>query len=84
MRSGSHGDRRQLAELLGLAERALQRRRRDGGSATHRMQLAARIIAVLRHGWTDQGVVAWYRARPDLAGARPTELLDDPGASGLC
>jgi hypothetical protein len=48
------------------------------------MQLAARIIAVLRHGWTDQGVVAWYRARPDLAGARPTELLDDPGASGLC
>jgi hypothetical protein len=47
--------------------------------ATHRMQLAARVIAVLRHGWTDQGVVAWFhRARPDLAGARPIELLDDP------
>lgn len=71
----------QLAELLGLSERALQRRRRDGGSATHRMQLAARAIAVLRHAWTDQGVVAWFhRARPDLAGTRPIELLDDPGS----
>jgi AraC-like DNA-binding protein len=72
---------RQVAELLGMSERQLQRRRHDGGASTHRMQLAARLIAVLRHGWTDQGVYAWFtRPRPDLGDAAPLELLDDPSS----
>lgn len=67
-----------LAELLGLSPRQLQRRRHDGGAATHRQQLIARLVAILRHGWTDQGVAAWfYRPRAELGDARPIDLLDE-------
>ena len=70
----------QLAEILGLSERALQRRRHGEGEATHRMGLVARLVAILRHSWTDEGVAAWFhRPLSALGGARPIELLDDPG-----
>lgn len=69
-----------LAELLGLSERQLQRRRRAGGMASARTQLVARLVAILRHSWTDQGVLTWfYRERRDLGELRPIDLLDDPG-----
>lgn len=72
---------RQLAELLGVSERQLQRRRGDRASSTPRMQLVARLVAILRHAWTDQGVYAWFhRDRNDLGGRAPAELLDDPGS----
>jgi AraC-like DNA-binding protein len=68
---------KQLAQLLGLSERALQRRRHEGQS-THRMQLVARLVATLRHAWTNEGVFAWFRrTRDDLGGAAPIDLLDD-------
>ena len=71
----------QLAEILGLSERALQRRRHgEGGQATHRMGLVARLVAILRHSWTDEGVAAWFhRPLSALGGAPPIDLLDDPG-----
>jgi hypothetical protein len=70
----------QLSEILGLSERALQRRRHGEGEATHRMGLVARLVAILRHSWTDEGVAAWFhRPLTALGGARPIELLDDPG-----
>lgn len=70
----------QLAELLGISERALQRRRHDAGAATHRMALVARLVAILRHSWTDQGVAAWFhRPMSSLDGHSPIELLDDAG-----
>ncbi len=70
---------RQLAELLGLSERALQRRRAEGGASTSRQQVVARLIAILRRGWTDQGVYAWFhRERPTLGDTAPIALLDDP------
>lgn len=69
----------QLAELLGLSARQLQRRRLEGGESTPRAALVARLIAILRHGWTDQGVVAWFhRPQARLAGKKPIDLLDDP------
>jgi uncharacterized protein (DUF2384 family) len=69
---------RQLAELLGLSERQLQRRRRDGGVSSHRMQIVARLIAILRTAWTDQGVYAWFnRPRDDLGGRAPVDVLDE-------
>jgi uncharacterized protein (DUF2384 family) len=69
-----------LAALLGYSSRQLQRRRRDGGPSTHRAELVARLVAILRHGWTDEGVMAWFlRPRRDLDGARPIDLMDDPG-----
>lgn len=69
----------QLAELLGMSERALQRRRAQGGTTTARAQTVARLIAILRQGWSDQGVYAWFhRERPELADRAPIALLDDP------
>jgi hypothetical protein len=70
----------QLAELLGYSPRQLQRLRLDSRPSTHRAQLVARLVAILRHAWTDQGVLSWfYRERHDLGGERPVDLLDDPG-----
>ena len=72
---------RQLAEILGVSERQIQRRRHEGGASTHRMQLVARLVAILRHAWTDQGVYAWFtRPRSELNDMTPLELLDDPGS----
>lgn len=69
----------QLAELLGISDRQLQRRRRDGGSSSPRMQTVARLVAILRHAWTDEGVYAWFhRPRSDVGGEKPLEALQDP------
>lgn len=70
-----------LADVLGLSERALQRRRHgEGGPASHRMGIVARLVAILRLSWTAPGVAAWfYRPLSALGGSRPIELLDDPG-----
>lgn len=74
--SASVGD---LAALLGLSVRQLQRRRHDVGVASSREQLVARLVASLRHAWTDAGVFAWFgRPRDDLGGKAPIQLLDDP------
>lgn len=68
-----------IAQLLGYSERQLQRKRREGGAASSRAQTVARLVAILRHAWTDDGVIAWFeRPRPDLGGAAPRDLLDDP------
>ncbi|HYJ00328.1 MAG TPA: hypothetical protein VEX36_11725 [Thermoleophilaceae bacterium] len=68
----------QRAELLGLSERQVQRKRKDGGVASRRQQLVIQLVAILRHAWTDQGVVAWFlRERTDLGDDRPIDLLDD-------
>jgi len=70
---------RQRAELLGISDRQLQRRRQDAGGSTARMQTVARLVAILRHGWTDQGVFAWFhRPRPALDEQAPIDVLDDP------
>jgi AraC-like DNA-binding protein len=68
-----------IAQLLGMSERQLQRLRHQAGQSTYRMQMVARLVATLRHAWTEQGVYAWFgRPRHDLGGAAPIELLDDP------
>lgn len=68
----------QLSELLDLSARELQRRRADGGESTARRQVAARMIAIIRRGWTDQGVYSWFhRERPVLGDTAPGTLLDD-------
>ena len=70
----------EVAELLGQSVRQVQRRRLAAVPASQREQLVVRLVATLRHAWTDAGVVAWFhRVRPELGGAAPIELLDDPG-----
>lgn len=70
----------ELSELTNISVRQLQRRRRDGGGTSPaRLQLVARLVAILRHAWTDRGVLAWFeKPRQELGGAAAIELLDDP------
>lgn len=71
----------ELAELLGHSVRGLQRRRHEERPATSREQLVARLVAILRHAWSDAGVIAWFhRVRGDLGGRAPLELLGNPGS----
>ena len=69
----------ELAELLGLSPRQLQRRRVAGGESTRRAELVTRLVAILRHSWTDKGVAAWFhRPLSGLGGKRPIDVIDDP------
>lgn len=68
----------ELAALLGRSQRQVQRWATQETSAPRRLELVARIAALLRHSWTEEGVVAWFfRPRADLDGKKPVDLLDD-------
>jgi hypothetical protein len=70
-----------IAELLAVNPRTIRRWANDAGEPEHRLQLVARLVAVLRHAWTPKGILAWFhRPRRDLDGKAPIELLDDPGS----
>lgn len=70
---------RELAALLGMSARTYQRHREQGGEAGSREQTVLRLVAILRRGWSDAGVLAWFeRPRLDLDGAAPLGLLGDP------
>lgn len=70
--------RKQLGELIGVGERQIQRLAKDEGpKPSRRLQLVARLVALLWRAWTPAGVVAWfYRQRADLDGAAPIDVLD--------
>jgi hypothetical protein len=72
--------RKQLGELIGVGERQVQRLMKDRGSRpSRRLQLVARLVALLWRAWTSAGVVAWFhRERADLDGHTPIDVLDDP------
>lgn len=73
--------RRELARLLGTSERSLQRILASGRAIrpSRRLLLIARLVELLRRGWTPEGVLAWLeRPRPALDGASPLAALDDP------
>lgn len=69
----------ELAALLGKSQRQVQRWGTQEGSPPRRLELVARVAALLKHSWTEEGVVAWFfRPRPDLRNRKPIDLLDDP------
>jgi hypothetical protein len=73
--------RRELAHLLGTSDRSLQRilASRTAVEPTRRLLLVARLVELLRRGWTPEGVVAWLgRPRPALDGASVLDAIDDP------
>ena len=73
--------RRELARLLGTSERSLQRAlaSRRAVEPARRLLLVARLVELLRRGWTPEGVVAWLeRPRPALDGASALDAIDDP------
>lgn len=70
---------RVIAELVGVDRRTLTRWTKEAGAPTSRLRLVARLIAILRHSWTPEGIIGWFlRGRVDLEGRRPVTLLDDP------
>lgn len=71
--------RKDIGKLIGLSERQIQRIMKDGGQASRRLQVVARLVELLFRAWTPEGVVAWfYRQRSDLDGKAPVDVLEDP------
>lgn len=72
--------RRELAELLGVSERSIQRLLASPVPVepSRRLQIVSRLVSVLRRGWTPEGVVAWFhRARPELDEQSALDVIDD-------
>jgi uncharacterized protein (DUF2384 family) len=70
-----------IARLVGVDRRTLSRWRGQVGQPRRSLRLFARLVAILRHNWDEDGIVAWFeRPRRDLDGRRPATLIDDPDA----
>ena len=76
---------RQLAPLVGVHERTLQRWAAEppqsvpSGEDERRLRSVAQVVAQLRHALTAPGVLAWMAAPDDeLGGQSPAQRLDDP------
>lgn len=72
-----------VAELLGVSVRQLQRWLAEGGAVpaaddAGRIVAVGRIVNQLRHTFTGPGVLAWFHRLHPLLGQRPVDLLDDP------
>jgi hypothetical protein len=67
------------AQLVGVSTRTLQRIGKGETPGNRRLDLVARVAAILRRAWTAEGVLAWFqRPRTDLDGHAPIDALDDP------
>jgi hypothetical protein len=72
---------RVIADLAGVDRRTVTRWKKQSGPPKRRLRILAELVAVLRHNWTEDGIVAWfYRPRRDLDGRAPIALLDDPSS----
>lgn len=73
-----------LAKIVGMSVRHLQRLAKDGGIPPRRLVLVAALVQILRYAWTPEGVIAWfYRDRRDLDGHAPIDVLNDVGFEAL-
>jgi uncharacterized protein (DUF2384 family) len=73
-----------LGQLVGVDRKTLSRWTKAPRAASRRLQLVARLVAILRHNWTERGIIAWFeRPRRSLGGRKPFSLLDDPLADEL-
>jgi hypothetical protein len=73
---------RVIADLVGVDRRTLYRWKHEHGKTPRRtLRVFARLVAILRHNWDEEGIVAWFgRSRRELDGRKPATLLDDPNA----
>lgn len=70
-----------ISRLVGVNRRTLSRWAKLHRAPTRRLQLVAHLVAILRHNWTEEGIVSWFdRPRRGLGGKRPRALLGEPGA----
>lgn len=72
---------RVIADLAAVDRRTVSRWKKQSGPPNRRLRMVAALVAVLRHDWTEDGIVAWFnRPRRDLDGRAPIALLDDPNS----
>jgi uncharacterized protein (DUF2384 family) len=70
-----------IATLVGVDRRSLSRWRSQGGQPRRSLRIFARLVAILRNNWDEEGVIAWFeRPRRHLSGRRPATLIADPNA----
>jgi hypothetical protein len=72
--------RKELAELLGVSDRSIQRILASPTPVEpgRRLEVLARLVSLLRRGWTPEGVVAWFhRPRVELGERSVLEAIDD-------
>ncbi len=73
--------RKELGSLIGVSDRSIQRivASPKPVDPQRRMLLVARLVELLRRGWTPEGVVAWFsRPRGELDGMTVDEAIEDP------
>jgi hypothetical protein len=77
-----HVPDRTIAALVGVDRRTITRWRGDhGGQPKRNLRVFARLVAILRHSWDEEGIIAWFdRPRRDLGGRKPATLIDEPNA----
>ncbi len=69
----------EIADLVGIDRRTLLRWRESERMPPWRLRMVARLVAILRHNWTPEGAVAWFRRpRRDLDGRTPLDILESP------
>jgi hypothetical protein len=67
-----------IAELVGVDRRTLARWAKQSGTPSRRLRTVARLVAILRHNWSEDGIVAWFhRRRRDLGGRTPLAVLQE-------
>ncbi len=70
-----------IAKMIGVDRRTLSRWRGQAGQPRRNLRVFARLVAILRHNWDEEGIIAWFgRPRRELGGRRPVALLGDPNA----
>jgi hypothetical protein len=72
--------RKDLAELLGISDRSIQRILASPTPVepSRRLEVVAKLVSLLRRGWTPEGVVAWFhRPRVELGERSVLEAIDD-------
>lgn len=71
--------RNEIAKLVGVDRRTLARWSEQTRPPTRRLDIVARLVAILRHNWTEEGIVAWFhRPRRELGGRTPLDVLSEP------
>lgn len=67
-----------IAELVGVNRRTLARWTRQSGTPKRRLRTVAQLVAILRHNWTADGIVAWFhRPRRELREQTPLAVLGE-------
>jgi hypothetical protein len=77
-----HVGRRDLADLLGTSERSIQRILASPAPVepSRRLRIVARLVSLLRRGWTPEGMIAWFhRPRTELGERSVIATIDDAG-----